>query len=140
MKASIESFINASRERAIEEIRTQMAENEREHADFKRKLAEYEADERKKVEERRARATTFKKQWLNEAADKRRSKEAAAANAKAEAAKEAAASLGGPEDEEFTQQVAKLMEEERRKGHAVLPLQRLVRKVTNPPLISNMGR
>lgn len=141
MRASIDEHIRLTQQKTLDAIRAQMKQDEIEHADFVRKLAEYEASERAIVNRRRDIATGFKNEWLNETQRKKETKARNRQQVKDETAEEdARVAIGGPADQEFAREVAKLVQEETAKGHSTQPLQRLVHKVLNPPLISGGGR
>jgi hypothetical protein len=140
MKADVLHHIALMRTKTVEAIMLQQEEDEREHHVFTAKLQALEEQEAADIAARRVAAKAYQTIQKAQAADKKRNVEGSMSNDKRDAVQANGMAAGGPLDAAFSNEVAKMKADEERKGHSTRPLDRLVHKMMNPPLIANLTR
>ncbi len=165
MREAILHHIELMRRKTVESIMQQQEEDAREHHVFTDKIRALEEQEAADIASRRVVAKAYQTIQRAQAADKKRNVEGSMSNDRRDAVQANGMAAGGPLDAAFynevshspasplppashphppppppSPQVAKVREEEERKGHDTRPLERAVYKLLNPPLLANLSR
>jgi colicin import membrane protein len=140
MRRSIDAHIAHMKKSTLEGIRATQQEALADAAVFARKLALLDAQAAADAESARASAADAQRSNLAQMADKKRTAELWRAVDMTDARGADGAAKGGPGDRLFAENAAALEAAERAAGRSALPVQRLVRKLKEPPLMPNLRR
>jgi colicin import membrane protein len=140
MRRSIDSHIAHMKKSTLEGIRASQAEALADAAVFAKKLALLDAQAAADADAARSRAADAQRSNLAQMADKKRTAELWRAVDMTDARAADGAAKGGPADTRFSKEAEALAASEAAAGRSTLPVQRLVRKLREPPLMPNLQR
>ncbi len=124
----------------MREILAKQEQEAHEQELFEQRLKALEAEEAAIAQSKREEAKRIQLLQRAQAADKKRVIEETVRRDRLAVRASDDMAAGGPVDAKFTEEAQKLLEQEAALGHPTGPLQRLVHKMLNPPLVSGGGR